>query len=452
MIANTKQDLRAMIIKISETNKTLSANAGTLLINKLIKKTKLESLLKPFLPQQKQGASRNWNKIQNLILGLSAGAECLDDMKSISEDAAAQVLMARSYHPKSYGDLLRGFSGEKIWHIQGQLMKFSYDLRKSVFPDAKKIIFDCDSTLNRQYARKMEGVQTTYEGFDALSSLNIFDQFGFQYFMDVRPGATHTSQGIEDPVHRLLSHIRNDHDRRGVKRPKICFRADAGYYNVSFLNACLAKNADVLVCVNKRDNFSKIASQVQDWQAPDINDPKRIKFYDKRECEIGSTVYRPKGCAQRLRYVIIRAKKPEETLFPDHSDNYDYRAFCTNYSENLFTNEEIIFLYQKRGHAENFIRENKYGFDLKHYPCLKLNANRAYALIAAYAYNLLRLIALIENSQKPHFSKKIRNTWIRIPCMVARTARDSIFRFMPHHAKEISLWLKRIHMLQFEFV
>ncbi|MFK7873241.1 MAG: transposase, partial [Oligoflexales bacterium] len=45
---------------------------------------------------------------------------------------------------------------------------------------------------------------------------------------------------------------------------------------------------------------------------------------------------------------------------------------------------------RKRGHCENFIRELKNGLDLHHYPCQKLNANRAYGSIAAISYNLMR--------------------------------------------------------------
>lgn len=46
-----------------------------------------------------------------------------------------------------------------------------------------------------------------------------------------------------------------------------------------------------------------------------------------------------------------------------------------------------------RGNSENFIREEKYGYDLKHFPCQKLSANHAYGLFALIAHNFLRTIA-----------------------------------------------------------
>lgn len=188
------------------------------------------------------------------------------------------------------------------------------------------------------------------------------------------------------------------------------------------------------------------------WQQ--ATNPEVQKLYDRRSCEIASVVYRPTGVERRLRYILLRAKKPEDPncLFPE-GDGYDYLIFCTNYSEQLLSDEDVVLTYRKRGQAENYIRENKYGFDLKNFPCLKLNANRAYGIIAATAYNLFRCMALLHDRDHNHtyLSKNIRYKWIHIPCSVARSARDSVFRYMRHHATEMSLWLKRITDLQFEF-
>lgn len=41
-----------------------------------------------------------------------------------------------------------------------------------------------------------------------------------------------------------------------------------------------------------------------------------------------------------------------------------------------------ICTIRNAGNAENFIKEEKYGYDLKNFPCLKLNANYAYGLLA----------------------------------------------------------------------
>jgi hypothetical protein len=88
----------------------------------------------------------------------------------------------------------------------------------------------------------------------------------------------------------------------------------------------------------------------------------------------------------------------------------------TNGIEKYFQQDQVQCLRN----TENFIREEKYGYDLKHFPCLALNANYAFAQLAVVAHNLLRWIALVQKPDKPHFSKKIRRRYVYIPGKVIR--------------------------------
>ena len=97
-------------------------------------------------------------------------------------------------------------------------------------------------------------------------------------------------------------------------------------------------------------------------------------------------------------------EKSQGVLFKQ-KDDYDYYAFATTIGAHEMTNEEVIKFYRKRGNAENFIKELKNGLDLHHYPCQQLIANKAYGLIAAVAYNLMRLVALLDNRNKPIYAK-----------------------------------------------
>ena len=63
--------------------------------------------------------------------------------------------------------------------------------------------------------------------------------------------------------------------------------------------------------------------------------------------------------------------------------------------------------HHKCGNSESFLRKKKIHLHLKHFPCLKMNANNAYCLIAMVAYNFLRLVARLDSPDKPHFAKKL---------------------------------------------
>jgi hypothetical protein len=127
-------------------------------------------------------------------------------------------------------------------------------------------------------------------------------------------------------------------------------------------------------------------------------------------------------------------KKEQASLFaPDtvlEQGEWDYYAVVTNFSLVEWSFQEVLEWHQKRGHAENFVKEEKYNFKLKNFPCQKLLANHAWVLLAQVAHNMIRWIALMDAPDKPHFSKKIRNKYIFIAGRIVSHARQIVLRVM----------------------
>ena len=439
-----------MVIKLQASDKHFSSCGGLSLINSFLDSRQLDSLIEPCLPSLKSGKIRSTNKFKDLITGFVAGAECLEDMDQLSKDVGfAAACSGKTYSSKSYGDYLRSFDPAQFADLNQKLAQFSWSLRSKI-TDSKEVVFDCDSTLNKQFGLKMEGVETNYQNFRSLYTMNVYDELGFSYYHSVKSGATHTSNDISGIIHRLLRSIKEP-----LKSKRVRFRADSGYCNQHFINACFAKGIEYVVAFKKNDNFHNIASQVQNWQPCDPKEKKAIVFYDGRECEVGTTNYRMSECAQRSRLVIIRAKKPVEEGYVgpivNSVYNYDYFAFATNIPESLMSSKELIRFYRKRGNAENFIKEAKYGFDLKHYPCQKLSANKAYGLIAAFSQSIMRYIALLDNKDKPHYSKAIRNKFILLAVQVVRRGREVFFRMNHKVYEEVKKLMLKISKFKFEF-
>lgn len=425
-----------MKLRIEKTNKNLSFLGGAPMIEELLKSVNFNSRYNAVLPTLKyKGFQDSFYKFKAMVCSFISECDCLDDIDELNQDPAyLEMIDHKAYTPKTYGNFLRSFNEKNIYDMQNATIDLNLRLRSKLEPDFIRqgkigenlMILDCDSTKNRQYAQKMEGVEINHEKNLSLDTQNIFDELGFQYHIDVRAGATHSSNGAGLAAANVIRQIKAN-KKYGDK--KFWMRADSGYYGHKFFNALLAVGCDFIVAVNKGGkSFPKILGQIHNWSTTDLEDSDRIKFYDGRECEIGSTNYRIKDCERRLRYVVMRAKKPSKgTLFEDHTE-YDYFAFCTSLDELRLDDIELIRTYRKRGQAENYIKEMKYAFDLKHYPCLKLSANNAYAAIACVAYNLMRFIGLMEvdgyTNGKPKLSKKIRKQLLFIPCLVARTGRD----------------------------
>jgi hypothetical protein len=455
-------------IKSTTTNKHLSAMAGLDLFAKCWQKFRISVSLAALLPKTRSSSK----KFGDLALGFAAGLDCLDDMTELSKDQGfLAVCSEKVYSPKSYGDYLREFSSVDINETNRALARSAFQQRALATKKMKSMILDFDSTFNRQYARKMEGV--AYNGEkkqEGLTSMYVFDELGFQYYGDVRPGDTHTSDSISKIIHMVMSQLPKEASYASEqvylpwqKTPyrkdfRVFARGDAGYSNNEFINACDAKGIGFVVRMHANMLNPKIKN-ITNWKPTKkrLKQVKRrngdmepldttIKFYDGRSCEIGTTLYHNNNISSTCRIVCLRAKK--EGALGLSVDDYDYFAWLTNIGEHEMGNEQVIFFYRKRGHAENYIREAKNGYDMHHYPCLKLNANRAYAIIGAFAHNILRFMAIRSANKKVQFAKAIRNKLIFLPCQVVRHAGQVIFKYMEEHAREVELFLKDLKTLQ----
>ena len=98
----------------------------------------------------------------------------------------------------------------------------------------------------------------------------------------------------------------------------------------------------------------------------------------------------------------------------------------------------MIEFHNERGKCENFIREEKYGFDLKHFPCLSLDANRGFGYLGLVAHNLLRWSALAVSPVRPSFAKGLRRNFVRIPGMLVDHAKQIYLRVSANALKEVN--------------
>ena len=436
-----------MLIKIARTDKELSANAGLVIFRELANSVGIDRLLSEVLPKLKFGSAKSLRKFQQLVLAFQAGADCIEDLDKLAADEAFQAVCGgKVYSSKAFGDFLRSFGEMHCKKLNHRLIELAYGLHRQLFADKKSIVVDIDSTTNEQHAKKMEGVATNYAGISGLDSIQAFTEEGLQLWHDVRPGNTHTAKGAQEIIHEIFNRMPQSmaHLTRFV-------RADSGFCKLDFFEACTAKSAQFVVCMRKL-MFKPLIKTVGEWQAQEVGDKDRIKFVGARECEVGETLYTPKNSAHTLRVVLIRAlKKGCEAQLILGDDDYDYQGWVSSISHAIDA-DDVVKLYRGRGHAENYIRELKNGMDLHHYPCQKLIANKAFGLIAAFAYNLMRFVALKDNAKHPQFAKALRFRFVHLPCHVVRHAGEVVFKFMDRHFKEVMRWLSYFKNIKSGFV
>ncbi len=363
------------------------------------------------------------------MFGFLADADCLDDMNHLNQDPGFTAAVGgEGFTPTVYGNFLRKF---EAWHprkFNELLVSMALNARAKLFPDDHDFILDVDSTTHRQYSEKMEGVGYNYNNVWGLDSIQAFDQYGLQYWMQLRKGGTFSANSAPTIIQKVFRGMPRKFNRH--------LRADSAFCNLSVFVACADYNVKFVVA-GRANMYLPLVKTVRNWRKS-----KKLTFFDGRECEIGTTFYYQPGGRETLRVVMIRAKKRQRELFDDSP--YDYRAFFTNTNDHEFKWEEVIEFYTKRGNSENFIRELKNGFDIHHFPCQNLLANQMYGIIAAFAYTLMRMASLTYNPKKFHFSKKIRRRLIFVAAWVVKKSRYLIYRMNKHRRREVEIWLTTI--------
>ena len=355
-------------------------------------------------------------KIKTLVLGAVAGLDCLSDANKLKSDGAFSALTEGGYS---------------------------------------------DSTPSVQYGKKMEGLAFNYKDLWCLDSLSMHDHLGLTHAIEVRKGSTYSSNGSVKMIEKVLKH--------STKSNKF-FHADSAFSNIDHYNSLNSNDVGLIISLSAR-SYGALLKKNLTWKSSDI------VFFDHRKCEVAHTLYRPQGLQGRdaLRVVLIRSwVNVEEDLFGGY---YNYYAFVTNIgrheklpvlqkkyrtnakgkkviSEYLdykmveASNENMIEFYRARGNTENWIREHKNGLDLKHYPCQKLNANRAFGRIVVYAHNLMRYSSF-SISKRGCFSKRIRFKLVSLACQVVKHARTISVRMKVNVARELE---KNVEKLRTQFL
>lgn len=274
-----------------------------------------------------------------------------------------------------------------------------------------------DSTPHEQTGKKIEGAEFNYKKLWCLDSLNAYDEFGFSYLFQLRPGNTYSSQGAELNIKRIFDLV-----PKNIKR---YFRADSAFSHLGVYNALLNANVSFVMALKANVYnalLEKYWSNIK-WKK------EKIKFYGHKNCEIGNCLYPISDLAGRsyLRVIFIRTPKEIYDLNINPIEAYDFYALVTNIGQHEMNDLNIIDFYRKRSNAENYIRDQKYGLDFLHFPCLKLSANYVYGLIGTIAYNFMRAASFLFYKKTGCFIKKLRRKLVIIPCQVV------------HHAQSLTL-------------
>lgn len=429
---------RPKTLKIEFTDEKLTAASGLgPFVDAFVSSPQYEKL-RACVPTRSSNAS--YDPMQ-FVLPLMAGFwhdyDCLEDMEKFGTKVDMTHRFQNIPSPRAFGDFLRDFEPDHIESLNQFLTKQALAARKLLAP-GRAIVLDMDSTSHVQSGKKIEGLGYNYKGELCLESLDSFDELGFSYGFRLRAGGTFSSLGAGPEIDRIFRHLDYSEEKH--------FRGDSAFCNEEVIRTCLLRGAKFTITAHGNTGWEQKINQVTEWEPWQYSE-EEIKQAAKNkkelpEVELGSMLYQP-GWAENLRFFVVikrtRVKESTMNLFMQDQTQDGWRHYAVLTNRDLFrcSKQSIIEHHAKRGNSENFIREQKIHLDLRHFPCQSLMANFGYGLIAMVSYNFMRLIARLDEPEKPHYAKKLREKYLYIPAKVTKHARQFFLKIPKLFRKEV---------------
>jgi hypothetical protein len=435
-----KKEFSPQFLSLEVTDEQLTSAAGLGTLIELFDQTPLAKEFVECLPKRLSNKSQGSYALGlQLLASLVYGHDCLDDLEEFEDDPKLEKLFVEGVvAPRTMGDFLYDFEDEHIEKLRNFLGKMAKTIRKQyqeMLPETMKpsnaIEIKQDSTSHVQSGKKIEGVATNYKEEWCLDSLEAYDELGLCHDFELRSGSTFSSVNADLQIDRVFKDLKFTDEKY--------YSGDSAFCNQDVILKLVSRGAKFTITAHENMNWKAHIDEIENWQewvyTKEEIERAKLKKKELPKIEVGRWYYTP-GYAPNLKLPVIvkRTWIEAEDLFGGHWDHY---AVITNFD--LFQNsyQSVIEFHNKRGNAENFIREVKHNLDLKHFPCLKLKANFAYGLFAMIGMNLLRWVAKVEKPEKPHFAKKLRRRFIFIAGKIVTHARRTVIKVREKHYQEV---------------
>jgi hypothetical protein len=360
--------------KLELTNEKLTPHAGLVLAHEFHLGLGLDRLLDEKLPGP--GSNRGYRPsevVLPLVLLLQGGGRDLEDIAVIARDRALREAAGLGRVPAAttLGDWLRRTGESKaamrgLARVQDRLAACRHKR------DARtEYTLDVDTTIIK--AHKADATRA-YEGTVGYQPMvGFLDETRWLLHEEFRTGsASPQAGGVE-----FIAACR----RRMPSGKRIAeVRSDSAFYNHEVTDYC---NPEGILYTIGADWDPAVqaaydAIPLEAWSPlpAETGEPRR---------EVAETVHAFNRGGHSFRLVFVRDIDPQAHLFAHTRRG---RGIITNAPIEKRTAAAVAAHYNRRGTAENHIKELKHGFGMHGLPCGQERANAAWFRIGAMAYNL----------------------------------------------------------------
>ncbi len=395
-------------------------------------------------------------KVPALVAGMVAGADSIDDMDLLRHGGMGR-LFGGMRAPSTLGIFLRAFTFGHVRQLDAVAARFLGNLaaHTPLVSGGEGIVFvDVDDTVKQTYGYTKQGAGYGYSKVKGLNALiataSTPTSAPVVVATRLRRGNVNSAKG----AHRLIADALKTTATLGrraaggtaaatdeTRNPGLVLvRADSAYYNAKVIAAIRRGGAQFSITARQNKSVRAAIASIPETAWTPIKYPNAV--YDEAEqrwvsdaevAEIGYTAFGSKKKSKQVtaRLIVRRVKRLNPTS-GDGSEQGELFTTPTGYRYHaVFTDSTLEPVQTEaihRGHAivEQVIAEFK-GGPLAHVPSGRFNANGAWLVLAAMAFNLTRAAgALASVFHARARTATIRTHLISVPGRIATSGRRTI--------------------------
>src|SRR5665811_1886784 len=404
--------------------------AGLIPVMNLAERAGLHDLVAAHVRVPGSAGSNPAVKVAALVAGMVAGADTIDAMDVLRHGGMGRVLTA-GRAPSTLGTFLRSFTFGHVRQLDAVAARLLGSLagRAPLLVGADQVAYlDIDDTIKATYGHKKQGAGYGYSGVKGLNALLATCSTPVSAPViaatRLRGGSTNSAKGAA----RLVADALVTAAKAGATGV-VTVRSDSAYYNHDVIAAARTGGARFSITARMDPAVTRAITQIPDTAWVGIKYPHAI--YDEEEqrwvsdAEVAETSFtaftsRKKSEHISARLIVRRVKRLNPTTVPAGQGalftTWRHHAVFTDSGEAMLAAEAT-----HRDHAiiEKVIAELKAG-PLAHLPSGQMNANAAWLVLAAIAFNLTRAAGTLASKFHARATTAtIRTQLIAVPARIA---------------------------------
>ena len=389
-----------------------------------------------------------------LVFNLLAGGRCIDDLeRHRSNEAFLDALGARRIPgATTAGDFLRRFDAAAVRQLMGAMQDSSAKVwRRRPKKERRRALIDVDGTVVETTGECKEGMNLSYTGRWGFGPL-VVSLANSQEVISVvnRPANRPSHDGAAPEMDRAIDwaleaagfetvRLRGDtdfsltrnFDRWHEKGVEFVFGADA--------SPGLVRRAQALpetAWTSLRRPERPVRRQRPNNVKKKVIQQREFKNLEVASEQVAEIAYSPGRARGTYRLIALRKQieisQGQRLLEPETR----YFFYLTNVPASQMSPAEVVRESNARCHQENLIEQLKNGVQATRMPVAEFNANWAYLVLGALAWNLKAWTGLVLPKRlgaralvKMEFHRFLTEV-ILVPTQIVRSGRRLIFRLL----------------------